>query len=353
MELEIGSVITEKRKVKGITQEQLATVVGVTTSAVSKWETGSTYPDITLLSPLARALDTTVDVLLSYQCELTVDEVKQLAERATDCYETKGFDAGWAFCREQLREYPNSIPLKFYLGALFQPFLLLRPGFDPEHVRQIYRESAAIFEDVLAAGDPSYTYQATLTLVGFYAMLHNTERMEALLQSLPESKVEPDFLYASLYAMRGEKSKAVKTTQQNIQRGLTRMSEALRMLCAFEREAGNRSAARQLAEKNYELTQLLGSCQEIAYPDQIKVALDDGDRNTALTVLESYSEWIHAYPPDRSGNPVFSQLQQPVPAYSRKVLAKALLMDPELKQLENEQRYQAVRSKMDAILLEI
>ena len=81
--------------------------------------------------------------------------------------------------------------------------------------------------------------------------------------------------------------------------------------------------------------------------------MDDGDRNTALTVLESYGEWIHAYPPDRSGNPIFNQLQQPVPAYSRKVLAKALLMGPELKQLENEQRYQAVRMKMDAILLEI
>ena len=52
----IGGNIAALRKAKGLTQEQLADMLGVSAPAVSKWETGSSYPDISLLCPLARAL---------------------------------------------------------------------------------------------------------------------------------------------------------------------------------------------------------------------------------------------------------------------------------------------------------
>lgn len=60
MNLRIGKKIIELRKTRGMTQEQLAAALGVTAPAVSKWETDSSYPDITLLCPLARALGTDV-----------------------------------------------------------------------------------------------------------------------------------------------------------------------------------------------------------------------------------------------------------------------------------------------------
>ena len=72
MTLRVGELIMKKRKAKAWTQEQLALAVGVSAAAASKWETGATYPDITLLSPLARALNTMVDELLSYRNELSV-----------------------------------------------------------------------------------------------------------------------------------------------------------------------------------------------------------------------------------------------------------------------------------------
>ena len=59
------------RKAKGMTQEQLAAALGVSAPAVSKWETGSSYPDITLLCPLARALGSNVDSLLAFEEELS------------------------------------------------------------------------------------------------------------------------------------------------------------------------------------------------------------------------------------------------------------------------------------------
>ena len=76
MELKIGSKIAELRKAKGMTQEQLALALGISAPAVSKWETDNSYPDITLLCPLARALDTNVDTLLEYDEVMTEEKVK-------------------------------------------------------------------------------------------------------------------------------------------------------------------------------------------------------------------------------------------------------------------------------------
>jgi transcriptional regulator with XRE-family HTH domain len=47
-EFNMGAVIQQKRKEKELTQEELARLMGVSKSSVSKWETGQTYPDIYL-----------------------------------------------------------------------------------------------------------------------------------------------------------------------------------------------------------------------------------------------------------------------------------------------------------------
>ena len=56
MEQTMGKVIQAKRRAKGMTQEQLAQLVGVSSAAVSKWETASALPDVALLCPLALSL---------------------------------------------------------------------------------------------------------------------------------------------------------------------------------------------------------------------------------------------------------------------------------------------------------
>ena len=64
--MQIHQIIREKRKALGLTQEQVAERLGVSTPAVNKWEKGSTYPDITLLPALARLLETDLNTLLSF-----------------------------------------------------------------------------------------------------------------------------------------------------------------------------------------------------------------------------------------------------------------------------------------------
>ena len=60
-----GATIKNLREKKGITQAQLADLLGVSDKAVSKWETAKGLPDITLIEPLAKALSVSVMELIS------------------------------------------------------------------------------------------------------------------------------------------------------------------------------------------------------------------------------------------------------------------------------------------------
>ena len=75
----IGNRISKYRKAKGLTQEALANLMGVSAQAVSKWETDASCPDITALPQLCKILGITTDELLTGNCS----EVKMVppAER--------------------------------------------------------------------------------------------------------------------------------------------------------------------------------------------------------------------------------------------------------------------------------
>lgn len=73
----LGSRISEYRKAKGITQDQLAEHMGVTSQAVSKWENDLSCPDITLLPRLADYFGITIDKLLRGDESHTVQVVPE------------------------------------------------------------------------------------------------------------------------------------------------------------------------------------------------------------------------------------------------------------------------------------
>lgn len=70
----LGRFIAQRRKELNLTQRELAEALHVTDKAVSKWERGAGCPDISLLEPLAEALELSVDQLLTYQTAPTEPE---------------------------------------------------------------------------------------------------------------------------------------------------------------------------------------------------------------------------------------------------------------------------------------
>ena len=61
----VGRAISEQRKIKGMTQKQLADLLNVSYQAVSRWEQGISLPSVDMIYDIAQTLETTVDFLLN------------------------------------------------------------------------------------------------------------------------------------------------------------------------------------------------------------------------------------------------------------------------------------------------
>ena len=70
----LGNFISGERRNLGLTQRDLAAALHVTDKAVSKWERGLSYPDVTLLEPLARELDLTVEELMACRRQAVAEQ---------------------------------------------------------------------------------------------------------------------------------------------------------------------------------------------------------------------------------------------------------------------------------------
>ena len=66
MQLNLGTKIRELRHRDGRTQEALAEALGVTSQAVSRWESGGSYPDMEIMPSIANYFGVTIDELFGY-----------------------------------------------------------------------------------------------------------------------------------------------------------------------------------------------------------------------------------------------------------------------------------------------
>ena len=78
-QVKIGRFITEQRKQKNYTQRQLADILEISDKTVSKWECGNGFPEVSLLLPLCKELEISVNELLSGE-RLSKVDYKQKAE---------------------------------------------------------------------------------------------------------------------------------------------------------------------------------------------------------------------------------------------------------------------------------
>ena len=105
MAMKIGEKIKALRKSKNISPEALASVLGVIFQAVSKWETGTTAPDVSLIPPLASFFGVSIDELFDYNVWENERAVDEICRRA---YALRYHDPVGAeeILREGLKQFP-------------------------------------------------------------------------------------------------------------------------------------------------------------------------------------------------------------------------------------------------------
>lgn len=99
----IGKFIAVNRKAKGLTQEQLGEMLGVSNKTVSRWENGNYMPDLSLLEPLSSALGITLNELLAGEF---IPQEDMAARTERNLVDTIGYTAG-----KLKHEQPKNLPV--------------------------------------------------------------------------------------------------------------------------------------------------------------------------------------------------------------------------------------------------
>lgn len=111
MQLNLSENIKKYRKEMNLTQEGLADAFGVTVGAVSKWESGSTIPDILTLVELADFFGISMDVLLGYS--VSSKSVKDITKRLDDLLKENRYDEAISKADKALVRYPANFKITF------------------------------------------------------------------------------------------------------------------------------------------------------------------------------------------------------------------------------------------------
>ena len=121
MKLNIGENLRRLRRAADMTQEQLADKLGVAYQSVSRWENGTTYPDMEFLPVLAGIFGVTVDELIGMEESKKKEQISErFCEYRDLCYsDTPDSKAIVALIRELKRDCMADPVLSRYLWQLF------------------------------------------------------------------------------------------------------------------------------------------------------------------------------------------------------------------------------------------
>ncbi len=179
--MSIGSTIKRLRKREGITQEQLAEYLGITSRAISQWECGRTTPDITLIPSLCHIFGISSDELLEIDIHKSNEEINEYLDKATKlCHQGK-----WDDYSNILREANKRFPRDYKI------MLKLADALVNEYSRKKSREYKEVFElcnRILAeCTDSNIRYEATDILATAYGYAGKNEEMLKLANEMPKS----------------------------------------------------------------------------------------------------------------------------------------------------------------------
>lgn len=107
MQLELGSNIRQLRRRDKRTQEQLAEALGVTSQAVSRWESGGSYPDMNLIPAIASYFRVSIDELFSYNVWENERNIEEVCRKAAKLIENDA-SAADELLKEALKQFPGN-----------------------------------------------------------------------------------------------------------------------------------------------------------------------------------------------------------------------------------------------------
>ncbi|MHC5099292.1 helix-turn-helix domain-containing protein, partial [Peptoniphilus genitalis] len=233
--LKIGENILQKRKERGITQEELAELMMVTKASVSKWETGQSHPDILLLPKLATFFNISVDELIGYDPGLSSAQIQKFYIDLENRVSDEGMDSIFDDIKIKIKQYYSCFELLYYMAL----FILNHCDLATDDVKkEEYLEYANnILRRVCEHSKNPILKEQSLSLRA--ACLISLGKSEEALNILPSSdmlSISKDCLVASAYLKTKKENEVDQKLQVMIYKNITDLITLLMMKSSLQND---------------------------------------------------------------------------------------------------------------------
>ncbi len=280
-----GKRICRLRKQANMTQRELANLLGISEPAVCKWETDSSMPDIMLLAPLARALHTDLNTLLSYEETISREQVKEFANTAEETGRTDGTDAEMQYWKEKLQEYPNS---ELLMMACAKRLMKLQvQGTATEEQMQILEE---LLLKLCKSEEVEMKFEAKRYLASFFITGQRFREAEDVLVTLPDFDFNARHLKALFFYVKKDYEAARKECEQFLFECVQNALICLSRMTGIAVATGDKEKERTYAEMMCRMEQELGIPFYRGATQMIDYYLRSGEEEEAAKCFEVYVE---------------------------------------------------------------
>lgn len=199
MKLNLGNQIRINRRRMNLTQEQLAEQFGTSPQAVSRWENGSTYPDIEMLPMIASFFDTSIDALLGCTEEEKQKFCSELQKEFEAAVQAKDIEKSIELMREirrNLKDYQS-----YWFWGLYNE--IWKSQIFKDEI--VLNEIRLLTEEVFAVC-PRETHFAVIRYMSY---MEDDEHIDSFLKMYSNREdMSSSTLLFERYKMRGEFDKA-------------------------------------------------------------------------------------------------------------------------------------------------
>lgn len=289
--MNINDMLRDKRKSLGLTQEQVATYLGITAPAVNKWEKGLSCPDITLLPTLARLLKTDPNTLLCFKENLSDQEIGLFLNQVSETIKSDGFWQGFSLAMEQIREYPHCGKLKQNLALVLEGSMLTSNLTEDDN-KKYSSQIDKLYEEVAVCDDDSLANNAKFMLASKCLRQKDYDKAQALLDQIPQRSTIPDkqTLQANLLSMKGKSKEAAVILERTALNSLQETLMAVTKLIPILVSENKISQAEQLAKASQTQYEAFGLWQYSAYLAPMQLAVSKQDNVASIAVIRKMLE---------------------------------------------------------------
>ncbi|PYG90286.1 helix-turn-helix protein [Ruminiclostridium sufflavum DSM 19573] len=283
----LNKIIQEKRKKIGLTQEQIAEYLGVSTPAVNKWERGATYPDISLLPPLARLLKIDLNTLLCFNEGLSEQEVGRFCKEVIDVIRKNGFDCGFSMGVKKIQEYPNCGFL-IHSTALLLDGALIMSGMSAGDKQKYDSKITALYERAAKCEDDRRRNEAVFMLASRYKGRGEYGKAQEMLDLLPErSALDKIKLQADLYIVQNRLDEAAGLLERKLLIEINEIQAILLSLVDIAVKEDKNQAASHIAELSRDAAELFELWDYSSYIAPLQVAIAQENVQDSILLLKS------------------------------------------------------------------